>query len=151
MYASGKGWANSISQTPDTHHTRIKVFVADRDLPGAEAVAAELNKNQKTQIAWAVRINVADWESQREGFEAAVKQFGRIDYVYPIAGIGEVSWLPNRPGATEFTKPDLSVIDVDGTGVLYTASLAIQQFRRQEVNEYGFRGKSKCRTIKRID
>jgi len=34
---------------------------------------------------------VTDWDSQRQGFEAAVKQFKRIDYVYPIAGIGETS------------------------------------------------------------
>ena len=34
------------------------------------------------------------------------------------------------------------VIDVDLTGVLNTISLAIQHFRRQEVRETGFRGKS---------
>jgi NAD(P)-dependent dehydrogenase (short-subunit alcohol dehydrogenase family) len=32
----------------------------------------------------------------------------------------------------EFAKPDLSVVDVDLTGVLYTIALAIQQFRRQD-------------------
>lgn len=32
----------------------------------------------------------------------------------------------------EFVKPNLAVIDIDLTGVLYTIALAIQQFRRQE-------------------
>lgn len=47
--------------------------------------------------------------------------------------------------ADEFAKPDLSVIDVDLTGVLYTLALAIQQFRRQEPVAWSanrqFRGK----------
>lgn len=90
-----------------------------------------------------MQVDVADWDSQLKGFEAAVKELGRIDYVYPIAGIGERSWLPNKPQATGFTKPDLTVMDVDANGVLYTAGLAIQQFRRQEPNKHGFRGKSK--------
>jgi NAD(P)-dependent dehydrogenase (short-subunit alcohol dehydrogenase family) len=37
-----------------------------------------------------------------------------------------------QAGDGEFAKPDLSVLDVDLTGVLYTIALAIQQFRRQD-------------------
>jgi NAD(P)-dependent dehydrogenase (short-subunit alcohol dehydrogenase family) len=58
--------------------------------------------------------------------------------VAPIAGIGEKKWLPtfeemgkSGPGV-DFVKPNLSVVDVDLTGVLYTIALAIQQFRRQD-------------------
>lgn len=69
--------------------------------------------------------------------------FGRIDYVYPIAGIGEKPWIPNDPSATGFVMPNLSAIDIDLTGVLYTVGLAVQQFRRQEPGKNGFRGKSK--------
>jgi hypothetical protein len=36
------------------------------------------------------------------------------------------------------------VLDIDLTGTLWTVALAIQQFRRQEVNDWGFRGKGKC-------
>jgi NAD(P)-dependent dehydrogenase (short-subunit alcohol dehydrogenase family) len=119
----------------------MRVFVADRNIEGAKEVAKELNKTG--QCAWAVQVDVSDWESQRKGFEAAVKELGRIDYVFPVAGIPELSWLPNRPDATGFEKPNLSVFDVNGTGVLYTSALAIQHFRRQEPNKFGFRGKSK--------
>lgn len=118
----------------------MKVFVADRNLEGAREVANALKKSP--QAVWPVQVDVADWESQREGFEAAVKTLGRIDYVFAVAGIPERAWLRNRPKATDFEKPDLSVWDVNGTGVLYTSALAIQQFRRQEPNKYGFRGKS---------
>jgi len=78
-----------------------------------------------------------------KGFEAAISEFGRIDYVYPIAGIGERPWTPHHTGLKDaFVKPDLSVADVDMRAVLYTCSLALQQFRRQEPDMDGFRGKS---------
>ncbi len=122
---------------------RMRLFIADRNLEGAEATAKDLNSGLHGQCAWAVHVDVVDWESQARGFEAAVKKFGRIDYVFPVAGIPESSWLPNRPNATSYEKPNLSVFDVNANGVLLTSAVAIQQFRRQEPNKYGFRGKSK--------
>ncbi|KAK5013753.1 hypothetical protein LTR39_003497 [Cryomyces antarcticus] len=119
-----------------------KVFIADCDLKGAEAFAAELNKNGR--VAFASQVDVMDWEQQLSAFKQAVDEFGRIDYVYPIAGIGERAWLPNDPKAKEFVKPDLTVLDADLTGVLWTVSLALQQFRRQEKSKHGFRGKIGC-------
>lgn len=64
----------------------------------------------------------------------------------PIAGIGERKWIPSpeeceKMPKGEFAKPDLSVIDVDLVGVLHTVALAVQQFRRQEQDEKGYRGK----------
>lgn len=121
----------------------MKVFIADRNLEGAEATAKELNAGSNGKAAWAVQVDVVDWDSQAAGFEAAVKELGRIDYVFAVAGIPELSWLPNRPNATTFEKPNLAVFNVNANGVLLTSSLAIQQFRRQEPNKYGFRGKGK--------
>jgi NAD(P)-dependent dehydrogenase (short-subunit alcohol dehydrogenase family) len=118
----------------------MKVFIADRNIEGAQEVAKELNKIEK--VAWAVEVDVSDWESQRKGFEVAIEELGRINYVFPIAGIPELSWLPNRPNATEFEKPNLSVIDINLTGALYTSALAFQHFRRQQPSKYGYRGKS---------
>lgn len=124
-----------------------KVFIADRDNKGAESVAAELNNKtgQEHRVAWAHQLDVVDWESQRRAFEAALHVLGgRIDYVMPIAGIGERPWTPNGQDTTAgFIKPELTVIDVDTIGVLYTASLAIQQFRQQGPSKHGFRGKRK--------
>ena len=80
-------------------------------------------------------------------FQKVLKEFGRIDYVFAVAGIGERKWIPNDPHAVDFAKPDLSVLDVDLNGVLYTAALAIQQMRRQEKDEHGFRGKSELATF----
>jgi len=120
----------------------IKVFIADRDLEGAQKLVEELNRD--SQVARCAHVDVVNWNSQAKAFSQAVADFGRIDYVYPIAGIGERIWIPNDPAATGFEMPDLSVLDIDLTGVLYTVGLAVQQFRRQEPGENGFRGKIGC-------
>ncbi|KAK4968117.1 hypothetical protein LTR28_002204 [Elasticomyces elasticus] len=119
-----------------------KVFIADRDLEGAKAFASELNEDKSEDVAFAVKVDVTDWDQQLAAFEKVVAQFGRLDYVYPIAGIAERAWLPTDLKAQGFVKPDLTVLDADLNGVLWTISLAVQQFRRQEKNKNGFRGKS---------
>lgn len=126
----------------------MKVFIADRDGEGANNVARELNAKASEEAAWAVQVDVADWESQRKGFDAAVQTLGHIDYVFPIAGITEQPWIPKELSQEgPFVKPNLKVLDVNGYGAMYSASLAIEQFRRQEPNKYGFRGKSKLHCL----
>lgn len=63
--------------------------------------------------------------------------------MFPIAGIGERKWLPfaEESASGEFIEPNLQALEVDLTGVLYTVALAVQQFRRQEKDEQGWRGK----------
>lgn len=111
--------------------------IADVNLQGAQSLASTLPG------ALAVELNAADWDSQLAAFKNVLQQFGRIDYVYAIAGIGERRWVPNDPNTIDFAKPDLTTLDVDLNGVLYTSALAIQQMRRQEPDERGLRGKSK--------
>jgi len=118
----------------------VRVAIADMNLEGAKSVAESLNSGNK-EAAIAYELNAADWDSQVSVFEKVVKDFGRVDYVYPIAGIGERVSIPNDPQAKGFVKPDLGVLDVDLYGLIYTASLAIQQMRRQDKDEQGFRGK----------
>ncbi|CAK7228083.1 hypothetical protein SEUCBS140593_006796 [Sporothrix eucalyptigena] len=119
----------------------MKVFLADQNVKLAEEAANELNTTAGSTVAWAVEIHAEDWDSQRVGFEAAVKQLGRIDYVLAVAGVYEQPWLPNRVNSATFEKPNLLTLDVNATGQLYTSALAIQQFRRQQPNQHGFRGK----------
>ncbi|KAK5331689.1 hypothetical protein LTR93_000694 [Exophiala xenobiotica] len=98
--------------------------------------------NKTSQVVWTAEVDVTDWDQQVSAFEKAVNTLGRIDYVYPIAGLSERRSFPNRGKDYKgFEKPDLSVIDVNLTAVLYTVSLALQQFRRQALNKFGFRGK----------
>ena len=61
-----------------------------------------------------------------------------------MLGIGERRSFPNKPKSDEYVKPDLSVIEVDQIGVMYTVSLAVQHFRRLEKNKHGYKGRSTC-------
>lgn len=94
-----------------------------------------------------VGTDVSSWGAQVGVFKQALEVLGgRIDFVAAVAGIGEKKWIPfpeevMRMGPGEFAKPDLSVLDVDLTGLLWTVALAVQQFRRQEPDAEGWRGK----------
>ncbi|KAL4895465.1 hypothetical protein BDV59DRAFT_200109 [Aspergillus ambiguus] len=114
----------------------IAVFIVDRDEAGARAVA------QETKGSYAV-VDVTSWESQQAAFSQAVSQLGRIDYVFPVAGISENVWLSQSAAAAlaPFEKPNLQVLDINVTGAMYTVALAVQQFRRQTRNCHGLRGK----------
>lgn len=112
------------------------------NLEGAKSAAQSINSSTQKDLVTAFEVNAADWSSQKQTFETVLKALeGRVDYVYPIAGIGERMSIPNDPSAKDFAKPDLSVLDVDLYGLMYTSSLAIQQMRRQPKNASGFRGK----------
>ncbi|CAO2651604.1 Nn.00g041740.m01.CDS01 [Neocucurbitaria sp. VM-36] len=123
------------------------VFIADRNITEAKQLAAKFNTT--STVCHYTECDTTSWESQLSAFQTALQVLGeRVDFVAPIAGIGERKWLP-FPSDTkamnegEFTKPDLEVIDVDLTGVLYSIALAVQQFRRQDAIEWGKGQKSR--------
>jgi NAD(P)-dependent dehydrogenase (short-subunit alcohol dehydrogenase family) len=116
------------------------VIVADKEVVDVE----------NTERLLVVQCDTSSWDSQVAAFRTAIdwrsSESGRIDFVAPIAGIGERQWLPfpevsSREDPQTFTKPDISVIDVDLTGVLYTVALAVQHFRRQTSIESGLLGR----------
>ncbi|KAF4551367.1 Short chain dehydrogenase-like protein 64 [Elsinoe fawcettii] len=138
----------------------IKTAIADINFDAAKAYAKELNDGPRDVpsssgpfgegLATAVSVDVASWDSQLEAFQTACSFLGgRVDYVFAVAGIGERPWLPpfdpaniqdsagQNPG---FVKPDLTTLNVDLNGPLYTAALAIQQMRSQKPSTSGFRG-----------
>ena len=134
--------ADSPSSTHILTPTSVKVFIADRDMSSLETFVSELNKSSK--VASFTHVDAADWKSQAKAFGQAVSEYGRIDHVYPIAGIGERRWLPVEQSSTGYEMPDLTVLDVDLYGVMYTLALAVQQFRRQEKGRGGIKGRSTC-------
>ncbi|RII23921.1 hypothetical protein CUC08_Gglean012752 [Alternaria sp. MG1] len=141
------GGASGIGLALSTHllFKNYKVFIADRNTAGATHLADQHNTPNNTVLYYAT-CDTSSWESQLSVFQAALKALGgRISCMFPIAGIGEKKWLPFpsescKQPTDSFTKPDLSVIDVDLTGVLYTIALAIQHFRRQDLVVWGDRG-----------
>jgi NAD(P)-dependent dehydrogenase (short-subunit alcohol dehydrogenase family) len=84
------------------------VYIADRDIKEAESLATTLNSAHPKTVAFG-QADVAEWDQQVHVFEQAIATFGRVDYVYPIAGIGERAWLPPNTAKAGWIKPDLKV------------------------------------------
>jgi len=86
----------------------LNVFIADFNITAAESLAKELNQAGKGK-AVAAQVDVSDWNQQAQAFDKAIAAFGKIDYVYPIAGIGERKWMLNDSNSSGWTEPDLTV------------------------------------------
>jgi 15-hydroxyprostaglandin dehydrogenase (NAD) len=87
-----------------------------------------------------LRANVAIYEEQAATFVQTWKKWGRLDFVYANAGIGDrIDWYQpakeNEDGSP--VKPNISVIDVCLTAQLWSSYLALHYFRKNE----GKRGK----------
>ncbi|KAL1605052.1 hypothetical protein SLS60_004595 [Paraconiothyrium brasiliense] len=137
--SSGLGYALSQRLLSQNYH----IFIADVSLDGAKELATTYNMPSVSKVHYA-GTDVSSWDSQHSAFKQALQALkGRIDYVFPIAGIGEGKWLPFAEESSEgdFVKPNLRTLEVDLTGVFYTVALAVQQFRRQEKDEQGWKGK----------
>ncbi|KAI6898991.1 hypothetical protein KC318_g8274 [Hortaea werneckii] len=136
-YITGGGSGIGRAVTTMLVNRGYKVAIADLDYAHAKDVAAALGP----QVS-AHEVDAASWDSQTKAFQQALEDLGgRVDFVCPIAGIGERRSIPNDPTSKGFVKPDLACLDVDLHGVTYTVSLAVQQMRRQERDEEGIRGK----------
>ncbi|KAI7086235.1 hypothetical protein KC356_g5209 [Hortaea werneckii] len=136
-YITGGGSGIGRAVTTMLVNRGYKVAVADLNYAHAKDVATSLGPRVN-----AYEVDAASWESQVKVFQQALADLGgRVDFVCPIAGIGERRSIPNDPTSPGFVKPDLSCLDVDLYGVTYTVSLAVQQMRSQERNEDGIRGK----------
>lgn len=138
-YITGGGSGIGRAVTTMLVNRGFKVAIADLNYAHAKDVETALGP----QVI-AYEVDAASWDSQTKVFQQALEHLGgRVDFVCPIAGIGERRSIPNDPTSKGFIKPDLACLDVDLYGVTYTVSLAVQQMRRQEKDEEGFRGKSR--------
>ncbi|KAF7376733.1 NAD(P)-binding protein [Mycena sanguinolenta] len=121
------------------------VVIADLNSEAGSKFASELNEKEGSIVAISAKTDTTVWEDQLAAFQQAKSTFKRIDYVFANAGIAEHPWLPPFDPETAtsrpIVKPDLATVDINLTGQLYTAALALQTFERQEVGPSGFRGK----------
>lgn len=97
---------------------------------------------RRRSSAFFCKTDVTKWEDQVHLFKRSLEDVKRIDYVFANAGILESTYLPHTSSEkVEWIKPDVSTIDVNVTGALYTCHLAAQVFRTQPIID-GFRGKA---------
>lgn len=109
------------------------VFIADLNVEGAEKVADEVNRENKRQAAFPVKVNVAEEESVRGMFENVCSVAGGVDICISNAGVlkaGSVKELP--------LKDFRFVTDVNYIGYFLCTKYASQVMAAQA------RGARKC-------
>jgi NAD(P)-dependent dehydrogenase (short-subunit alcohol dehydrogenase family) len=86
-----------------------------------------LHKLTNSGISVQGKCDVTSWEDQVALFELGIKTYGRVDIVLPNAGVSEIGTFDPRKEAdpTKLTPPNLKTLDIDLTGVLYTARIAL--------------------------
>ncbi|GAQ06126.1 5'-hydroxyaverantin dehydrogenase [Aspergillus lentulus] len=106
----------------------VYVCFGDIDLEKGQRLAAELPMTKF------VSCDAGSWDDQVRLFEQAVSLSpnGRIAYVVANAGIHRPDEVFEQPHPDqEPAKPDLTIIDINIKGPLYTAKLAAHYFIRQ--------------------
>ncbi|KAJ5135231.1 uncharacterized protein N7515_004509 [Penicillium bovifimosum] len=108
---------------------------------GAYVVIGDLDETRAAKLAasypgnvWFSKCNVTSWEEQLELFESAIRKSPthRIDIVVANAGIsGPDPVFLDDSSEEKPQKPDLKILDVNFTGVMYTIRLALHYFRKQ--------------------
>ncbi|RMX82217.1 hypothetical protein D0869_06218 [Hortaea werneckii] len=115
-YITGGGSGIGRAVTAMLVNRGFKVAIADLNYTHAKDVATALGP----QVI-AYEADAASWDSQTKAFQQALEDLGgRVDFVCPIAGIGEKRSIPNDPTNNGFVKPNLACLDVDLYGVTYT-------------------------------
>lgn len=110
------------------------VVIGDINVQKGDQLIRDLKKETGNANLHFVHCDVTDWQSQVTFFKEAVKlsPHGGIDTVVANAGIGVGSTFENPEGldAINPPAPDLSVLDVNLTGVVYTSHLALFYLQR---------------------
>ncbi|KAG0647514.1 Short-chain dehydrogenase reductase ATR7 [Hyphodiscus hymeniophilus] len=105
-----------------------RVCMSDINKQHGDALALELGDK-----ALFVDANVTDYDSQAQVFETVWLKWKRIDFVAANAGIVDNFPLCKAGKATRPTvrppKPDLTTIEVDLNGAIYTVYLALHYMR----------------------
>lgn len=105
------------------------LIVADISVAKGSAAVLAIRKETRNDNVHFVACDVTDWQQQVNLFKEAARlsSHGGIDIVVANAGIGGIEplMMPENLSAAEPKKPNFKVIDVNLTGVLYTAHLAM--------------------------
>lgn len=91
------------------------VILADIDVASAERAAAELRKGGGN--AQALFLDVRDFTAFRNAADMIVRQYGKIDFLFNVAGIGLNAEI--RDTTPEMWK---EILDIDLSGVYYGIS-----------------------------
>jgi NAD(P)-dependent dehydrogenase (short-subunit alcohol dehydrogenase family) len=119
---AGSGIGRDVSLKFAKHGA--KVVVSDLNLDGAKETLSQIQAAGGSGAT--VRCDVTVWEDQVAAFEAAIAEFGKLDVVIANAGVNEVGQFFGAPLGEDGKppKPNMTTLDVNLTGSLYTINLA---------------------------
>jgi NAD(P)-dependent dehydrogenase (short-subunit alcohol dehydrogenase family) len=121
------GAASGIGKALSTHIIRNggRVICADINRSTGEAALQTLNTGAtQSPSAYFLHTDVSDWDSVNGTFQRAEELLGGpLDFVIPNAGKTSFGF-PDAEG-----KPDVSTLQVNLIGVLYTMQAAINHYR----------------------
>lgn len=110
------------------------IVIGDINVQKGDQLVRKLRKETGNDNLHFVHCNVTEWQSQVNLFREAIKlsPHGGIDTVVANAGIGAGGpfEMPEGLDAINPPPPDLSVLDVNLTGVVYTSHLALYYLKR---------------------
>jgi NAD(P)-dependent dehydrogenase (short-subunit alcohol dehydrogenase family) len=106
------------------------IIIGDINDKRGEALVHEVRESTGNKNHHYIHCNVADWQSQVDFFHDAIKLsvHGGIDAVVANAGVIEQGARFEEPKGLDADappKPNLLCFDINMTGVLYTAHLAL--------------------------
>lgn len=129
--ASGIGLAMVEHFASQGHN--VAVFDVNLEV-GKQVVSGVAEKNPKAKIQFK-KCDVSSWKNQAEAFKDVFHEFGRIDIVMANAGISEQggSALASIE-ADEPKEPNLKIMDVDLSGVIYSEIPSFSQVQSHKTN-----------------
>lgn len=102
--------------------SNVAVFDVNLEV-GKQVVSSVAQKYPKAAIQFK-KCDVSSWKNQAEAFKDVHKEFGRIDIVMANAGISEQGGSAMASIEEDEPKePNLKIMDVDLSGVIYSESL----------------------------
>lgn len=133
------GGANGMGEICVRHFAEAGAYVTIADMnPRGVELSFELNAKYGDDRTIFVKVDIRDWDQQKNMFETSLKKFGAIDIVIANAGIsrssGDSLWTLDDPNG-EPTKPDLNIMEVNLRGSFYTWKLAVHYWRKQKESE----------------
>jgi len=118
-----------------------KAFALKAAKLGAKLVLGDRNGSEVKEVAQtidtaggqavALQADVTNWDELSALFDEGERAFGVIDAVVPNAGILEAQSLLNHdPAGAKPSKPNVSTIEINLIGVIYTVKLAFYYLKK---------------------
>ncbi|KAM0431516.1 hypothetical protein ACHAPT_005494 [Fusarium lateritium] len=128
------GGASGIGKSIVELLARHKTTVAFGDTDQDSGKALEASIKSIGGSAEFFGIDVTSWTSLVSFFAGVKEKYGRIDLVFANAGVGEKNTVFEDVLAQDgsLAPPDLTVINVNLTGVIYTTKLGLHYFKAND-------------------